>query len=203
PAGPRPDHPAHLAPLLDGAQGRPHRGHRAGSDRRAGHARGADGPRRALRAPLHLAGEGLPVSARAVCFDLLSALLDSWSVWDGVATEIGHSELGRPWRLRSLEITSNVGAYRPYLELVARAATEVGLPDDAMPRLERAWADLRPWPDVVPALRSLGLPRAVATNCSITLGRAAVACVGIPFDAAVTAHEAAPPNPHPPPPPLL
>jgi 2-haloacid dehalogenase len=132
-----------------------------------------------------------------VCFDLLSALLDSWSVWDGVATEIGHSELGRPWRQRYLGITSTTGGYRPYLELVARAATEVGLPDDAMPRLERAWADLRPWPDVVPALTSLRLPRAVATNCSITLGRAAAACVGIPFEVVVTAEEAGAYKPDP------
>jgi 2-haloacid dehalogenase len=132
-----------------------------------------------------------------VCFDLLSALLDSWSVWDGVATEIGHSELGRPWRQRYLEITSTVGGYRPYLELVARAATEVGLPHSATPRLERAWAELRPWPDVVPALSSLGLPRAVATNCSISLGRAAAACVGIPFDVVVTAEEAGAYKPDP------
>jgi 2-haloacid dehalogenase len=132
-----------------------------------------------------------------VCFDLLSALLDSWSVWDGVATSLGHPELGRPWRQRYLEITSTVGGYRPYLELVARAAAEVGLPGDAMPQLEQAWADLRPWPDVVPALRSLGLPRAVATNCSITLGRAAVTSVGIPFDVVVTAEEAGAYKPDP------
>jgi 2-haloacid dehalogenase len=132
-----------------------------------------------------------------VCFDLLSALLDSWSVWDGVAASLGRAELGRPWRQRYLEITSTVGGYRPYLELVARAATGVGLPADAMPRLEQAWADLRPWPDVVPALGSLGLPRAVATNCSITLGRAAAVCVGIPFDVVVTAEEAGAYKPDP------
>ena len=137
------------------------------------------------------------MSARAVCFDLLSALLDSWSVWDGVAASLGRPELGRPWRQRYLEVTSTVGGYRPYLELVARAATEVGLPADAMPRLEQTWGDLRPWPDVVPALDSLGLPRAVATNCSITLGRAAVTCVGIPFDVVVTAEEAGAYKPDP------
>ena len=137
------------------------------------------------------------MSVRAVCFDLLSALLDSWSVWDGVAGEVGRPELGRPWRQRYLEITSTVGGYRPYLELVARASTDVGLPDAVVPRLERAWGDLRPWPDVVPALAALRVPRAVATNCSITLGRAAAACVGVPFDVVVTAEEAGAYKPDP------
>ena len=130
------------------------------------------------------------MSVRAVCFDLLSALLDSWSVWDGVAASLGRPELGRPWRQRYLQITSTVGSYRPYLELVAQSASDAGLPDEAAARLERAWDDLRPWPDVVPALAGLGIPRAVATNCSITLGRRAAARVGAPFDVVVTAEEA-------------
>jgi 2-haloalkanoic acid dehalogenase type II len=134
---------------------------------------------------------------RAVCFDLLSALLDSWSVWDGVATSLGQSELGRPWRLRYLQITSTVGSYRPYLELVAQAAADAGLPDEAVPRLERAWDDLRPWSDVVPALAGLQIPRAVATNCSITLGHRAAARIGVPFDVVVTAEEAGAYKPDP------
>jgi 2-haloacid dehalogenase len=137
------------------------------------------------------------MSVRAVCFDLLSALLDSWSVWDGVAASLGRSELGRPWRQRYLQITSTVGGYRPYLELVARAALDAGLPDEAVPRLEAAWDDLQPWADVVPALAALRIPRAVATNCSVTLGLRAAACVGIPFDAVVTAEEAGAYKPDP------
>src|SRR5215468_3095152 len=121
------------------------------------------------------------MSVRAVCFDLLSALLDSWSVWDGVAASLGRPGLGRPWRQRYLLITSTVGSYRPYLELVAQAALDAGLPDEAVPRLERAWEGLRPWPDVGPALDALRIPRAIATNCSTTLGRRAAACVEIPF----------------------
>ena len=152
---------------------------------------------RSLRAPLHAAGEGLPVSTRAVCFDLLSALLDSWTVWDRIAASLGRSELGRTWRWRYLEITATVGEYRPYLALVAQAAREVGLPGDAVERLERGWDALQPWPDVSPALTALRIPTAVATNCSLALGRRAAACVGVPFDVVVTAEEAGAYKPDP------
>ena len=138
-----------------------------------------------------------PERVRAVCFDLLSALLDSWSVWDGVATSLGRPELGRPWRHRYLQITSTIGSYRPYLELVAQAALDAGLPDEAVPRLERTWDEVQPWPDVGPALEALRIPRAVATNCSFTLGRRAAARVGIPFHVVVTAEEAGAYKPDP------
>ncbi|HEY1416242.1 MAG TPA: HAD-IA family hydrolase, partial [Myxococcaceae bacterium] len=138
-----------------------------------------------------------PERVRAVCFDLLSALLDSWSAWDGVAASLGRPDLGRPWRQRYLQITSTVGRYRPYLELVAQAALDAGLPDEAVPRLERTWEELKPWADVAPALSTLRIPRAVATNCSLTLGRRAAACVGAPFDVVVTAEEAGAYKPDP------
>ncbi|HEY1905607.1 MAG TPA: HAD-IA family hydrolase [Myxococcaceae bacterium] len=132
--------------------------------------------------------------ARAACFDLLSALLDSWSVWDAVA---GRTDLGRRWRQLYLKLTSTAGPYRPYLQLVAQAARDVGLGNDMAARLERAWDDLQPWPEVVPVLAGLGIPRAVATNCSVTLGRRAAACVGAPFDVVVTAEEAGAYKPDP------
>ena len=137
------------------------------------------------------------MTVRAACFDLLSALLDSWSVWDAVAASIGRADLGRPWREQYFRITSTVGGYRPYLALVAQAARDVRLPDEAASRLERAWDGLRPWPDVAPALAALTVPSAVVTNCSITLGRRAAACVGVPFDVVVTAEEAGAYKPDP------
>lgn len=137
------------------------------------------------------------MNIRAACFDLLSALLDSWTVWDGVAASLGRADLGRAWRGRYLEITSTVGRYRPYLSLVAEAATAVGLPEDAAARLERAWDGLRPWPDVPPALGGLEVPTAVVTNCSVSMGRRAAACVGTPFDVVVTAEEAGAYKPDP------
>jgi len=140
---------------------------------------------------------GRTVPVRAVCFDLLSALLDSWSVWDRVAWRPGFPELGRAWRRQYLALTSTAGAYRPYLELVAEAAGAIGLPPSAPGRLEQAWDTLRPWPDVRAALSSLSVPRAVITNCSRELGRRAAACVGVPFDVVVTAEEAGAYKPDP------
>jgi len=134
---------------------------------------------------------------RAVCFDLLSALLDSWSVWDAVATELGATGLGRAWRRKYLALTSRAGIYRPYLTIVAEAAEVVGLPGDAGRRIERAWDGLRPWPEVGRALASLALPSAVVTNCSEELGRRAAACVRFPFTAVVTAEEAGAYKPDP------
>ena len=127
---------------------------------------------------------------RAACFDLLSALLDSWSVWDAVAAELGAEGLGRPWRQRYLALSSTAGAYRPYLDLVAEAAESTGLPPGAASSLEQRWDTLRPWPDVGPVLASLHLPTAVVTNCSEALGRRAVACAGVPFTVIVTAEAA-------------
>ena len=52
---------------------------------------------------------------RAVLFDLLTALLDSWSLWDAVA---GSQEAGRAWRAEYLRLTYGCGAYVPYEHLV-------------------------------------------------------------------------------------
>ena len=55
----------------------------------------------------------------AVLFDLLTGLLDSWTLWNGVA---GSAEAGRRWRAAYLALTYGCGEYRPYEELVAEAA---------------------------------------------------------------------------------
>jgi len=46
----------------------------------------------------------------AVLFDLLTGLIDSWSLWDRVA---GNREAGRRWRAKYLELTYGCGEYRP------------------------------------------------------------------------------------------
>jgi 2-haloacid dehalogenase len=137
------------------------------------------------------------VTIHAVAVDLLSAMLDSWAVWDAVAAELGSPALGRMWRKRYLTLTSTAGVYRPYLELVGTAAREVGLPSTAAGTLERCWSALAPWPDVGPALGALGVPIAVVTNCSEVLGDAAAARVGIRFATVVTAEVAGAYKPDP------
>lgn len=123
----------------------------------------------------------------AVVFDLLTAVLDSWSLWNNVA---GSPESGLKWRRRYLEVTYGCGAYRPYEELVREAARDVGLPETLGEALERRWDELAPWPEAAGVLAGLPVPLAVATNCSIHLGRRAAACVGVPFKVVVTAEEA-------------
>jgi len=126
----------------------------------------------------------------AVLFDLLTALLDSWSLWNAIA---GSDEAGRRWRAEYLRITYQTGAYRPYEDLVAEAAEAVGLPRDLAAHLEARYAELRPWPAVVETLSALvvaNIPMGVVTNCSERLGAIAVHCVGVRFTTIVTAERA-------------
>jgi 2-haloacid dehalogenase len=138
----------------------------------------------------------MPRRPRAVLFDLLTALLDSASLWDAVA---GGAEKGRPWRAAYLRNTYAAGAYRSYEELVREAAREAGLPELLADRLVSRYRELAPWPEVEPVLATLGrhLPLAVVTNCSEALGRVAVDRTGIAFDVVVTAERAGYYKPHP------
>jgi 2-haloalkanoic acid dehalogenase type II len=125
----------------------------------------------------------------AVAFDLLTALIDSWTLWNSVAQS---AENGVRWRKRYLEITYGCGAYRPYQTLVREAATDVGLPASCAASLQARWAELMPWPEVPGVLGRLAarLPLAVATNCSEQLGRMAAARAGDVFKAVITAESA-------------
>jgi 2-haloacid dehalogenase len=120
----------------------------------------------------------------AVVFDLLTALLDSWSLWNDVA---GSPDAGLRWRRRYLEITYGSGAYRPYERLVRDAARDVGLPQKLGDDLDKRWDKLKPWPEAREVLKRVPVPMAVATNCSIRLGRRAASRVGVPFKVVVTA----------------
>ena len=158
-----------------------------------------------------------PPKPKAIIFDLLTALLDSWSVWDSAAsaststntdTTNSFSSLGRAWRTHYLDLTYTSGAYRPYETLVSEAAARTpGLSATAAPAaLLAAWDTLAPWPEVPATLRRLreeGYVLAVLTNCSADLGRRAAerceaaAAAGFAFDAVVTAEEAGFYKPHP------
>ena len=125
-----------------------------------------------------------------ILFDLLTALLDSWTLWNGVA---GSEESGSMWRDAYLHRTYAAGRYRPYERLVAEAASEVELPLALAACLASRYHELKPWPevrDVLGTLRREGLRLGVVTNCSEVLGATAVACTGIYFDVVVTAERA-------------
>jgi 2-haloacid dehalogenase len=124
------------------------------------------------------------VKYHAVVFDLLTALLDSWTLWNAIA---GSDEAGMRWRRRYLEITYGCGSYRPYETLVREAAADVGLPEGLGSELERRWPKLQPWPEAPAVLKTIPVPLAVATNCSIRLGRQAADRVGVPFKIVETA----------------
>jgi len=92
---------------------------------------------------------------KAVLFDLLTALIDSWALWDAVA---GNSDDGRRWRAAYLKNTYAEGAYRPYESLVREAAVAVGLSADLGDRLTARYGELEPWPEVADVLGALHGP---------------------------------------------
>lgn len=125
----------------------------------------------------------------AVVFDLLTALLDSWSLWNDAA---GSPEKGLCWRRAYLTLTYGCGAYRPYEELVSEAAYNVGIGVSAVDQLTARWDSLNPWreaPVVLGQLAARGIQLGVVTNCSRALGCRAAARAGIPFSVVITSEE--------------
>lgn len=136
--------------------------------------------------------KGIPpdsVRFDAVLFDLLTALIDSWSLWNSVA---GSDELGLAWRKAYLRLTYGAGAYRPYEDIVAAAAEEAGLDPSTPAELVERWGELRPWPEVDEVVAQLqgSVRLGVVTNCSDALGRRAAALVSDKWEAVVTAEMA-------------
>lgn len=128
-------------------------------------------------------------SVELVLFDLLTALLDSWTLWNSVA---GSEHMGRTWRMAYLKATYGCGSYRPYETLVEEAAVEVGLGRQAAAELEARWGELQPWPEARAVLASLKphYKLGVVTNCSEKLGRIAADRLGVPFDVVITSEKA-------------
>ncbi|KAI1090798.1 HAD-like protein [Rostrohypoxylon terebratum] len=138
---------------------------------------------------------------KVIIFDLLTALADSWSLWNSSTPSSSSSE-GKRWRECYLKITFGTGAYVPYEKLVRQSAQEVGLPPSAPSALLRDWASLQAWPEtgrVLQALRRRGYKLGVVTNCSKDLGHVAARVVeryaseenedGFAFDGVITAEE--------------
>jgi 2-haloalkanoic acid dehalogenase type II len=126
---------------------------------------------------------------KAVLFDLLTALLDSWTSWNHAA---GSEQAGRAWRAAYLQLTYGCGRYIAYEQLVRDAAEEVGLPESAARSLEADWLKLTPWRGALDTLRALEphCKLAVVTNCSTRLGTQAAHLLPIRWDAIVTAEQA-------------
>ena len=133
---------------------------------------------------------------KAVLFDLLTGLLDSWTVWNRVA---GSEAAGRRWRAAYLELTYGCGPYQPYETLVAQAARGAGLSPSLAAALEKEWNSIQPWEEAPRVLDGLKkrLRLGVVTNCSERLGRAAAHRVGVPFDVIVTSERAGFYKPYP------
>jgi 2-haloalkanoic acid dehalogenase type II len=125
----------------------------------------------------------------AVVFDLLTALIDSWTLWNDVA---GSEEDGMHWRQEYLRLTYGAGAYRPYEAIVAEAAKAAGIGPGKPDELTRRWTELQPWPEAVSVVKALAgrAKLGVVTNCSIVMGKAAAERVSPTFDVVMTAEEA-------------
>ncbi len=106
----------------------------------------------------------------AVLFDLLTALLDSWTLWDAVAGAEAAAEVGLDQRVADA-LAARYGELCPW----------PGVAEELVP------------------LVAAGVPLGVATNCSDALGRVAAARVGVPIDVVVTSERAGfyKPDPHP------
>lgn len=132
-----------------------------------------------------------------VACDLLTALVDSWTVWERVA---GDAERGRQWRQVSLRLVTSCGAYRSYEEIVAEATREMGLAPAKTQELLQRWGDIEPYPDSGAALQALqraGKRLAVVTNCSQRLAELAAGRLPVKWDAIVSAEQAGFYKPHP------
>lgn len=129
----------------------------------------------------------------AVGFDLLTALLDTWSLFANVA---GGRELGMRWHAASQSLLRGK-AYRPFEDIVHEAASSVGIDRPKADELLRRWGESAPWPDVPDVLSHLNsYKRFIVTNCSERLGALAAARAGT-FDLVMTAERAGAYKPDP------
>ncbi len=131
----------------------------------------------------------------AIGFDLLTALLDTWSLWKRVA---GDDALGLRWHASSQSLLRG-REYRPFEDIVRDSARDVGLAPDRPDELLARWGEFSAWPDVPDVLARLDdrYRRFIVTNCSARLGWLATTKVGAPFDLVMTAERAGAYKPDP------
>ena len=131
-----------------------------------------------------------------VVFDLLTGLINSWSLWNEVAE---CQKMGHKWRSRYLELTYNTFKYKKYEYLVLLAAKDVGLNTKLAKNLFKKWKSLRPWSETNEVLKLISQKYLIgfATNCSIKKGEEAMNAIDINFNYYVTAEEVGYYKPHP------
>lgn len=130
---------------------------------------------------------------RAIGFDLLTALLDTWSLWSSVA---GDRALGMRWHAASQALLRGQ-PYRPFDDIVRESAAQVKIAPERADELLRRWGEFEPWPDVPQVLAKLGgWTRFIVTNSSRELAQRAAAKAGA-FDLVMTAEEAGAYKPDP------
>ncbi len=105
-----------------------------------------------------------------VLLDLLMATMDSMTTWSAAA---GGRAIGLAWRDAVTTRMIDAGRYTSYQDLVAAAAADLHLNEQAPARLWREWERMEPWPDAS-AIASLAVPYAFVTNCTIALATLAV-----------------------------
>ncbi len=129
----------------------------------------------------------------AVGFDLLTALLDTWSLFADVA---GDRDLGMRWHASSQALLRGK-RYRPFEDILREAAEGVGIDGAKADELVARWGQSTLWPDVPSILPRLGsYTRFIVTNCSERLGSLAAARAGR-FDLVMTAERAGAYKPDP------
>jgi len=129
----------------------------------------------------------------AVGFDLLTALLDCWSLFADIA---GGRELGMRWHAASQSLLRGK-PYRPFEDIVRDSAGVVGIERTKADDLLSRWGESAPWPDVPGILPRLSsYTRFIVTNCSERLGALAASRVGR-FDLVMTAERAGAYKPDP------
>jgi 2-haloacid dehalogenase len=119
------------------------------------------------------------------------AVMDSPAVWDAVAPGQGMA-----WRDAVTRRMIDSGDYVPFEMLVADAARELGLPEDAPTRLLDAWPAMAPRPDVAAVVR-LDVPYAFVTNTSRDLADIAARRSGLRPAFTLSAEDAGCYKPHP------
>ena len=129
----------------------------------------------------------------AIGCDLLTALLDTWSLWKAVARD---PDLGMRWHGASQALLRGK-PYRPFEDIVRESGRAVGVSDAQAEEMLRRWGEFEPWPDTPEVLRQLGGMRTfIVTNCSRRLGALAARRAGT-FELVMTAEEAGAYKPDP------